>query len=113
MLKKNSNQIFVLTQEKNLRNELKKLEKRFESAKKMPDYGDSVDDNAQEEEVFEENLGLQKNLKNLIKEIKAALKRIEKGTYGVCEGCGEKIEIGRLKAIASVAKCVTCSKKKK
>ncbi len=34
-----------------------------------------------------------------IREIDAALEKIEGGTYGVCEGTGKKIPIARLKAI--------------
>ncbi|EMN06019.1 putative RNA polymerase-binding protein DksA [Leptospira kirschneri serovar Bim str. 1051] len=34
-----------------------------------------------------------------IREIDAALEKIEEGTYGVCEGTGKKIPIARLKAI--------------
>lgn len=103
---------FIDAQKENLSKELERVEAQYELTKKMPDYGDSIDDNAQEEEDFEEGLVLQNNLKNLIKEIKAALKRIENGAYGVCEVCGEKIETGRLKALASVSKCVSCSNKK-
>lgn len=104
---------FAKSQQEILEKELGKLEKQYELTKKMPDYGDSVDDNAQEEEDFEEGLVLQKNLKNLIKEIKLALKRIENGSYGLCVSCGQKIETGRLKVYPSAAKCVSCSAKKK
>lgn len=36
----------------------------------------------------------------------AALERIEKGTYGTCEVCGEKIEEARLVADPSATTCV-------
>ena len=41
-----------------------------------------------------------------LNEIDEALKRIEKGTYGTCEMCDEKIALGRLKA-KPFAKCCT------
>lgn len=42
------------------------------------------------------------------KEIEEALKRIEKGTYGVCEMCDEKIALGRLKAKPFAKFCTPC-----
>lgn len=36
--------------------------------------------------------------------------RIEAGTYGKCEGCGERIDIQRLKLMPFTAYCVECQK---
>lgn len=36
----------------------------------------------------------------------AALARMEKGTYGVCETCGKKIEAKRLKADPAARTCI-------
>lgn len=44
----------------------------------------------------------------LIKKIKQALMRIENGTFGVCEGCGEDISIARLKARPVTTQCIEC-----
>ena len=41
-------------------------------------------------------------------EIDEALRRIEGGEYGVCEGCGEIIEEPRLKALPFVRMCIGC-----
>jgi DnaK suppressor protein len=43
-----------------------------------------------------------------LKEIEAALKAIEDGTYGVCEMCDELIAIGRLKAKPFAKYCTVC-----
>jgi len=40
--------------------------------------------------------------------IKHALRRIEEGTYGICEGCGEDIPIARLKARPDTNYCLDC-----
>lgn len=40
-----------------------------------------------------------------------ALKRIERGTYGICEDCGEKIPVRRLEAYLAVSLCVSCKSK--
>lgn len=44
-------------------------------------------------------LGLMENEQNVVREIDRALDRIEDGTYGVCEGSGEKIPKARLDAL--------------
>ncbi len=44
-----------------------------------------------------------------IAEIDAALARIERGTYGVCQSCGDRVEAARLKAIPEVRLCLACS----
>lgn len=44
----------------------------------------------------------------MLKEIEGALRQISKGTYGVCEGCGEEISPSRLKAIPWARYCLRC-----
>lgn len=41
-------------------------------------------------------------------EIERAVRRIEIGTYGVCESCGKDIPIARLQALPFASKCVPC-----
>ena len=40
--------------------------------------------------------------------IQAALGRIENGTYGACNQCGESITQERLKAIPEATRCLNC-----
>ena len=47
----------------------------------------------------------------LIKKIKKALDRIENGTFGVCDTCGEDISIKRLKARPVTTQCIDCKTK--
>ncbi len=47
----------------------------------------------------------------LIKKIKKALNRIENGTFGVCEKCGEDISVKRLKARPVTTLCIDCKTK--
>jgi len=47
----------------------------------------------------------------LIKKIKKALARIENGTFGVCESCGEDISMKRLKARPVTTQCIECKTK--
>lgn len=57
-------------------------------------------------ETYEENTGILKELEIRYNEIRAALKRIEDGTYGVCEVDGEPIEEGRLEANPAATTCM-------
>jgi len=41
-----------------------------------------------------------------------ALRRLEKGTYGVCEGCGGHIGMERLKLVPFTAFCIDCQKER-
>jgi DnaK suppressor protein len=43
-----------------------------------------------------------------VDEIAAALARIDDGTYGVCEQCGEPIGMRRLEAVPWARRCFTC-----
>ena len=47
----------------------------------------------------------------LIKKVKKALERIEDGTFGICEKCGEDIDFKRLKARPVTTLCIECKKK--
>jgi RNA polymerase-binding transcription factor DksA len=43
-----------------------------------------------------------------VREIDAALERIELGTYGRCERCGEAIAAARLDVLPHASRCVAC-----
>ena len=47
----------------------------------------------------------------LIKKVKKALDRIENGTFGICDKCGEDISIARLKARPVTTQCIDCKTK--
>ncbi|MEE8396082.1 MAG: RNA polymerase-binding protein DksA [bacterium] len=47
----------------------------------------------------------ERKLRNKIEE---ALARIEEGTFGICEVCGEKITASRLKARPVTTLCINC-----
>ncbi len=56
----------------------------------------------------ERNLALLGNLRRTFALVEAALKRLELGTYGFCEVCGEPIDRARLEALPYAAQCVRC-----
>ncbi|GBC62721.1 RNA polymerase-binding protein DksA [Desulfonema ishimotonii] len=47
----------------------------------------------------------------LIKKIKKALDRIEAGTFGICDTCGEDISVERIKARPVTTQCIDCKTK--
>jgi len=57
------------------------------------------------------SLGLASNERKLIYEIDDAVKKIEDGTYGICEGCKNLITKTRLKAIPYARRCLKCQEK--
>jgi RNA polymerase-binding protein DksA len=54
----------------------------------------------------EKELSIEQNVRDLIQKIDRALKRIEDGTYGICEVCGKPIEKARIKALPYVDLCI-------
>lgn len=56
----------------------------------------------------EKDLSIANNVQDLLSKVARALEKIEQGTYGICESCGEPIEPARLKALPHVLLCVKC-----
>lgn len=50
--------------------------------------------------------GLEEGVLDTLRQIDAALQRIEDGTYGVCEICGKPIGAERLRAIPWTTRCI-------
>lgn len=47
----------------------------------------------------------------LIKKIKKTIARMDDGTFGICDKCGEDINIERLKARPVTTQCIDCKTK--
>ena len=56
-------------------------------------------------------LGLVSNEREFLHKIEESLGAIEKGTYGLCEGCGKQIKESRLKALPFAKFCISCQEK--
>ena len=54
----------------------------------------------------ERDLSLVNNLRDLMDKIDRALARMDEGTYGLCERCGNPIEEARLKALPYATLCL-------
>ncbi|MFQ6057669.1 MAG: TraR/DksA family transcriptional regulator [Anaerolineae bacterium] len=69
-----------------------------------------VDEEEGDPNIFEreKNLALLQALERKLESINYALRTLEKGTYGICERCGQKIDPARLKALPDTTLCVKC-----
>lgn len=47
-----------------------------------------------------------------LEDCKAALKRMDDGTYGFCTDCGKEIAEGRIQAMPEAKRCTPCQSKK-
>ncbi len=56
----------------------------------------------------EVDASLESNAEEIVREIDRALAKIDDGTYGVCENCGQQIPEERLAAVPYATTCVTC-----
>ena len=56
-------------------------------------------------------VGLLQNEEQLLAAINAALQRLDKGTFGKCEQCGQPIPEERLNAVPYATRCVACQAK--
>lgn len=58
----------------------------------------------------ERDLTLENNITDIMTKIDLALAKMEKGTYGICDRCGNDIDPARLKAVPYANLCITCKK---
>ena len=56
-------------------------------------------------EQYEDNRGILEQLEIQLRDVKAALKKIEEGKFGICEIGGEEIEADRLEANPAAKTC--------
>lgn len=72
------------------------------------DFGDAFADAGAATAERTETLGIVDNLKHQLADVKAALAKIENGTYGICEKCGGEIAVDRLEFRPMSVLCVNC-----
>ena len=77
----------------------------------MTDHTDNYPDptdraTAESDRNFE--LRIRDRERKLLSKIKSALERIESNTYGICDDCGEDIDVQRLEARPVTTLCIEC-----
>jgi len=73
--------------------------------------GDTSDEQAHNITDYEEERAVEQNLELRLREAKDTLKKIDEGTYGVCEKCQSPIDQKRLKVVPVAKFCFDCAKK--
>jgi DnaK suppressor protein len=68
-------------------------------------------DSASETLSREIELTLEDNADRLLAAIDGALERLDAGTYGKCESCGQQISGERLEALPYATKCIDCKRR--
>lgn len=62
---------------------------------------------------WEFQLALRRSLRQKAKSIKAALRKLEDGAYGVCERCQGPISPERLAVLPHTTLCINCARKRR
>jgi DnaK suppressor protein len=77
----------------------------------VSDAGDDQADVGAKTYEREHELSLTYNARDLLAQSEHALGRIEAGTYGSCESCGQPIGKARLQAFPRATQCVSCKQR--
>lgn len=104
----------LLKEKEALENNLKKIARPvdikhgdFETS--FENIGTDREDNTTEVEQYADNLPVEITLEKSLQDVLAALERMEKGTYGICENCQQEIDLERLKVNPSAKTCIKCA----
>lgn len=71
------------------------------------DFADVAGDTFEREKGF----AIESSVQALLTQVEEALARMDAGTYGVCEHCGQPIHADRLRAIPYAKLCIDCKAK--
>jgi RNA polymerase-binding transcription factor DksA len=69
-------------------------------------YDEHTGDTGTETFERERDLAIGADAETILRQVEIALKKIEDGTYGICERCGEIIPAARLEAIPYTPFCI-------
>jgi DnaK suppressor protein len=86
------------------REELERLEKKLQVE---VEYGLGEGDPIIYER--EMNMALRRRTRRKVSSLQEALRRLEAGTYGICERCGKEISLQRLEALPEARLCIGCA----
>jgi RNA polymerase-binding protein DksA len=96
-----------------LHNEI--AESEHDLAEMLADASDSAGDDQADtgSKTFEREheMSLANNARDMLLQVERAIHRIDDGTYGVCERCGNPIGKARLQAFPRATLCMTCKQR--
>ena len=97
-------------EDKRLRDELAQLETEAqptEARREGSPFG-KREEEAAESSDLEKRLALEKRVGGAMSEIEHALRKLDEGTYGLCDSCGKPISPDRLEALPQASLCIDC-----
>ena len=101
-------------EQKRLRDELTQLEttapQPTEARREGSPFG-KREEEATESSELEKRLAMEKRIGGAMAEIEHALRKLDEGTYGLCDSCGKKISPDRLEALPQASLCIDCKAK--
>ncbi len=77
-----------------------------------PTYDSNFADSSQVTAERGEAEALAASLRETLDEVEHALSKLETGTYGLCEGCDQRIDPARLEAKPAARLCMDCASKR-
>ncbi|UCH42706.1 MAG: TraR/DksA C4-type zinc finger protein [Dehalococcoidales bacterium] len=95
---------------KRLLEELEELENSVRStdARREGSPFGKREEEATESFELEKRLAVEKQVRGHLAEVEHALEKYEKGTYGMCDSCGQPIAANRLEALPQASLCLSC-----
>jgi DnaK suppressor protein len=88
--------------------EIAHIRRRLEERPETPLFSSDETDRAVAGEVYEVLAAGREAMAARVLALGAAIARMDAGTYGKCEECGDTIGAGRLRAIPETPVCVEC-----
>jgi len=71
-------------------------------------YRDHMADQGSATFEREMDMTFEENDRDALDRVRAAIARLDAGTYGVCTRCGAEIPAGRLQAVPAASLCIQC-----
>ena len=107
----NKEQIETIKNE--LEDEKALLEVKIDTLEKGEDFGsdvDSLEEESDESAEWQNQTSASQELRQRLADIDFALERIDKGTFGKCEECGEDISMEMLQVNSTSKLCRSCKR---
>jgi len=79
-----------------------------EAAGELSAYDDHAADTASETVEREKDFALAKSAESMLQRIQNALRKLDAGSYGLCDSCGRPISAQRLEALPFATLCLQC-----
>ena len=105
----------LVAERQRLEHEIENLNDGIRGDTFQADEQDSYDQHPADQgtELFEreKNMTVMRMLEVQLDEVDNALQKFERGTYGLCESCGQPIAEKRLRAFPAAIHCIECQTK--